>query len=117
MVGELPRLAHETHIHVSAGRPPVARRFRGSSQKRVADPLTPCLKQDDPGVIRNSTRRADEDVRATEPQDLHTQGRSQRAGATSEGFGNLSVEDDAKGTVNPADLARSGDSDDDAVDS
>jgi hypothetical protein len=38
------------------------------------------------------------------------------AGATSEGFGNLSVEDDAKGTVNPADLARSGDSDDDAVD-
>jgi hypothetical protein len=27
------------------------------------------------------------------------------AGATSEGFGNLSVEDDAEGTVDPADLA------------
>lgn len=38
------------------------------------------------------------------------------AEATSEGFGNLSVEDDAKGTVNPADLARTGDPDDDAVD-
>ena len=39
------------------------------------------------------------------------------AGATSEGFGNLSVEDDAKGTVNPADLTGTGDRDDDAVDS
>jgi hypothetical protein len=38
------------------------------------------------------------------------------AGATSEGFGNLSVEDDAQGTANPADLAP-GDLDDDAVDS
>jgi hypothetical protein len=27
------------------------------------------------------------------------------SGATSEGFGNLSLEDDAEGTVNPADLA------------
>jgi len=37
------------------------------------------------------------------------------AGATSQGFGNLSVEDDAKGTVDPADLARSSDPDDDAA--
>jgi hypothetical protein len=39
------------------------------------------------------------------------------AGATSEGFGNLSVEDDAEGTVNPAEVAGTGDLDDDAVDS
>jgi hypothetical protein len=38
------------------------------------------------------------------------------AGATSEGFGNLSIEDDAEGTVNPADLAGTGGPDDDAVD-
>ena len=38
------------------------------------------------------------------------------SGATSEGFGNLSIEDDAEGTVNPADLAGTGGSDDDAVD-
>ena len=51
--------------------------------------------------------------RMTTPQD-----EASEAGATSEGFGNLSVEDDAKGTVNPADLARTGDpDDDDAVDS
>jgi len=35
------------------------------------------------------------------------------AGATSQSFGNLSVEDDAHGTVDPADLARSSDPDDD----
>jgi len=39
------------------------------------------------------------------------------AGATSEGFGNLSIEDDAEGTVNAADLAATGGPDDDAVDS
>jgi hypothetical protein len=39
------------------------------------------------------------------------------AGATSEGFGNLSIEDDAEGTVNPADLAGTGGPADDAVDS
>jgi hypothetical protein len=39
------------------------------------------------------------------------------AGATSEDFGNLSIEDDAEGTVNPADLAGTGAPDDDAVDS
>jgi hypothetical protein len=39
------------------------------------------------------------------------------SGATSEGFGNLSVEDDAEGTVNPAELAGTGGPDDDAVDS
>ena len=38
------------------------------------------------------------------------------SGATSEGFGNLSLEDDAEGTVNPADLAGTGGPDDDAVD-
>jgi hypothetical protein len=38
------------------------------------------------------------------------------AGATSEGFGNLSVEDDAEGTVNPAELAGTGGPGDDAVD-
>ena len=38
------------------------------------------------------------------------------SGATSEGFGNLSIEDDAEGTVNPADLAGTGGPDDDAVD-
>ena len=39
------------------------------------------------------------------------------AGATSEDFGNLSIEDDAEGTVDPADLAGTGGPDDDAVDS
>jgi hypothetical protein len=38
------------------------------------------------------------------------------SGATSEGFGNLSIEDDAEGTVNPADLAGTGGPEDDAVD-
>jgi hypothetical protein len=38
------------------------------------------------------------------------------SGATSEGFGNLSLEDDAEGTVNPVDLAGTGGHDDDAVD-
>jgi hypothetical protein len=38
------------------------------------------------------------------------------SGATSEGFGNLSIEDDAEGTVNPADLAGTAGPDDDAVD-
>ena len=42
---------------------------------------------------------------------------SGEAGATSQGFGNLSVEDDANGTVDPADLARGSDPDDDAVES
>jgi len=30
-----------------------------------------------------------------------------KAGSTSEGFGNLSIEDDAEGTANPAELADS----------
>jgi hypothetical protein len=30
-----------------------------------------------------------------------------KAGSTSEGFGNLSIEDDAEGTTNPAELADS----------
>jgi hypothetical protein len=85
---------------------------------RLADPLTPCRKQDDPGVSRRSsterrTRMSEQPGhRAFTPED-----EASEAGATSEGFGNLSVEDDAKGTVNPADLARTGDPDDDAVDS
>jgi hypothetical protein len=92
--------------------------FVASSQMRLADPLTPCLKQDDPGVSRRSsterrTRMSEQPGHWTfTPED-----EASEAGATSEGFGNLSVEDDAKGTVNPADLARTGDPDDDAVDS
>jgi hypothetical protein len=38
------------------------------------------------------------------------------AGATAEGFGNLSVEDDAEGTVNPAELAGTAGPGDEAVD-
>lgn len=37
------------------------------------------------------------------------------AGATDESAGNLTVEDDPKGTTDPADLAGSGESGDDAV--
>jgi hypothetical protein len=33
-----------------------------------------------------------------------------KAGSTSEGFGNLSIEDDAEGTTNPAELADSDES-------
>jgi hypothetical protein len=36
-----------------------------------------------------------------------------KAGSTSQEFGNLSVEDDAEGTVDPADLAGTGGPDDD----
>lgn len=36
-----------------------------------------------------------------------------KAGTTSQDFGNLSVEDDAEGTVDPADLAGSGGPEDD----
>jgi hypothetical protein len=42
---------------------------------------------------------------------------AEKAGATSQDFGNLSIEDDPEGTVDPADLAGSGGPDDDAVDS
>lgn len=38
---------------------------------------------------------------------------SQDAGSTSQDFGNLSVEDDAQGTVDPADLAGTGGPEDD----
>jgi hypothetical protein len=41
---------------------------------------------------------------------------AREAGATSQGYGNLSVEDDARGTVNPADLAATDVPDDDVVD-
>jgi hypothetical protein len=57
---------------------------------------------------RMSEQRGD---RSSTPEDEDGE-----AGATSEGFGNLSVEDDAEGTVNPAELAGSGGPDDDAVD-
>ncbi|MGV8910061.1 MAG: hypothetical protein ACOH1Y_13855 [Propionicimonas sp.] len=36
-----------------------------------------------------------------------------KAGSTSQEFGNLSIEDDAEGTVDPADLAGTGGPDDD----
>jgi hypothetical protein len=49
--------------------------------------------------------------RASTPED-----EASEAGATSEGFGNLSIEDDAEGTVDPADLAHTDVPDDDAVD-
>lgn len=45
----------------------------------------------------------------TTPQDDE----AARAGSTSQDFGNLSVEDDAEGTTDPADLAGTGDADDD----
>ncbi len=38
---------------------------------------------------------------------------SEDAGSTSQDFGNLSVEDDAQGTVDPADLAGTAGADDD----
>ena len=41
---------------------------------------------------------------------------AREAGATSQDFGNLSIEDDAEGTVHPADLAGTGAPDDDAID-
>jgi hypothetical protein len=41
---------------------------------------------------------------------------AREAGATSQEYGNLSIEDDAEGTVDPADLAGTGGPDDDAVD-
>jgi hypothetical protein len=49
--------------------------------------------------------------RASTPED-----EAAEAGATSEGFGNLSVKDDAEGTTNPADLAGTGEPQEDAVD-
>jgi hypothetical protein len=49
--------------------------------------------------------------RSSTPED-----EASEAGATSEGFGNLSVEDDAEGTMNPADLVGRGGPEDDAVD-
>jgi hypothetical protein len=41
---------------------------------------------------------------------------AREAGATSQRYGNLSVEDDAQGTVNPADLAATDVPDGDVVD-
>jgi hypothetical protein len=51
------------------------------------------------------------------PPELDPEDEAGEAGSTSEGFGNLSIEDDAEGTVDPADLAGTGGPDDDAVDS
>ena len=53
----------------------------------------------------------------SKPEELHPEDEAGEAGATSEEFGNLSIEDDAEGTVDPADLAGTGGPDDDAVDS
>jgi hypothetical protein len=55
-----------------------------------------------------SERRGD---RTSTPED-----EASEAGATSEGFGNLSIEDDAEGTVDPADLAHTGVPDDEVID-
>jgi hypothetical protein len=85
--------------------------------QRVADPLTLCLSRTTltagAGAWRGRMRMSEQQShRTSTPED-----EAREAGATSEGFGNLSVEDDAEGTVNPAELAGTGDLDDDAVDS
>ena len=49
--------------------------------------------------------------RASTPED-----EASEATAMSEGFGHLSIEDDAEGTVDPADLAGTGGPNDDGVD-
>jgi len=41
---------------------------------------------------------------------------AREAGATSQGYANLSIEDDAQGSVNPANLAATDVPDDDVVD-
>ena len=47
------------------------------------------------------------------PKDPWSEDEAEKAGATEQDYGNLSVEDDAQGTVDPADLAGTGDSEDD----
>jgi hypothetical protein len=47
------------------------------------------------------------------PNEPAENGEAEKAGSTAQEFGNLSVEDDAEGTVDPADLAGTGGPDDD----
>ena len=49
----------------------------------------------------------------SEQPNEHADDEAAKAGSTSQEFGNLSVEDDAEGTVDPADLAGTGGPDDD----
>ncbi len=46
-------------------------------------------------------------------KDPWSEDEAEKAGSTEQHYGNLSVEDDAEGTVDPADLAGTGDSEDD----
>ena len=48
-----------------------------------------------------------------QPAEPIKDGEAANAGSTSQEYGNLSVEDDADGTVDPADLAGSGGAEDD----
>jgi len=48
-----------------------------------------------------------------QPHDTHDD-EADKAGSTSQEYGNLSVEDDAEGTVDPAELAGTGGPEDDA---
>ncbi len=47
------------------------------------------------------------------PKDEWSEDEAEKASASSQQYGNLSVEDDAHGTVDPADLAGTGGSQDD----
>ena len=107
-----PRTSHGWRPVAPRSYPPE----RGSRPSDLLDCLTRCLSRTtlaSAGAAggrrtRLSEKRGD---KASTPQD-----EAGEAGATSEGFGNLSIEDDAEGTVHPADLAHT-DVPDDAVDS
>lgn len=47
------------------------------------------------------------------PKEATQDDETDKAGSTSQEFGNLSIEDDAEGTVDPAELAGTGGADDD----
>jgi hypothetical protein len=48
-----------------------------------------------------------------QPRDETREDEADKAGSTAQEYGNLTVEDDAEGTTDPADLAGSGGPDDD----
>ena len=50
----------------------------------------------------------------SQSKDPWSEDEAEKAGATAEDYGNLSIEDDAEGTVDPADLAGTGGPEDDA---
>ncbi len=49
----------------------------------------------------------------SQTKDPWSEDEAEKAGATAEDYGNLSVEDDAEGTVDPAELAGTGGPEDD----